>query len=71
MLRYAFGRMLCAMGLHTIWQGLRARPLVIGYGYGHRITVTSPKWYHRALSLYVGLVFLIGATLFLSRARLF
>jgi hypothetical protein len=32
MLRYAFGLMLFAMGVHSIWQALRAGPLAIGYG---------------------------------------
>jgi hypothetical protein len=70
MLRYAFALMLFAMGLHTVWQALRARPLVIGYGHGHLITISSPKWYHRMLWLCVGLAFLTGAVLFVSRARL-
>lgn len=65
MLRYAFGLVLLAMGLHTIWQALRASPLGIGYGHAHRITILSPKWYHRGLWLCVGLVFLMGAVLFL------
>jgi hypothetical protein len=71
MLRYALGLMLGAMGLHTIWQALRACPLVIGYGHGHRITIASPKWYHRALWVCVGLVFLLGAVLFVIGAHLF
>ena len=70
MLRYAFGLMLFAMGLHTIWQALKARPMVIGYGHGHRMTIASPKWYHRTLWLCVGLVFLMGAVLFVIRVRL-
>jgi hypothetical protein len=43
MLRYAFGLMLGAIGLHTIWKAAGDRPLVIGYGHGHRITIASPK----------------------------
>ena len=70
MLRAVFGLMLSAMGLHTIWQALKAGSLVIGYGHGHRITIASPKWYHRALWSCVGLVFLMGAVLFMSGVRL-
>jgi hypothetical protein len=71
MVHYAFGLMLFVMGLHTIWQALNARPLVIGYGHGHRITIARPKWYHRALWLCVGLVFWMGAAvLFVIRLRL-
>ena len=70
MLRDVFGLIFGAMGLHTIWQALMARPLVIGYGHGHRITIASPKWYHRALWSCVGLVFLMGAVLFMSGVRI-
>lgn len=66
MLRYGFGLLLLLMGLHTTWQALRASPLVIGYGHGHRITIDSPKWYHRGIWLGVGFVFLMGAFLFLT-----
>jgi hypothetical protein len=65
MLRYAFGLILLAMGLHTIWQALRASPLVIRYGHSHRITIANPTWHHRGLWFCVGLVFLMGAVLFL------
>jgi hypothetical protein len=64
MLRYIFGLLLLAMGLHTTWQALRAGPLVLGYGHGHSINIPKPKWYHRGLWLCVGLVFLIGAVVF-------
>ena len=71
MLRYVFGLMLGAMSLHTIWQALKARPLVIGYGHSHRITIASPKWYHRAFWSCVGLVSLMGAVLLMSGVQLF
>lgn len=67
MLRYAFGLILFAMGAHSIWQALRAGPLAIGYGHGHRRTIDQPKWYHRGLWLCVGLIFVMGGVLFLSR----
>jgi uncharacterized membrane protein YfcA len=66
MLRYIFGLLLLAMGLHTTWQALRAGPLVLRYGHGNRMNIPKPKWYHRGLWLCIGLVFLIGAVVFLS-----
>lgn len=61
MLRHALGLLLLAVSLHTIGQALRASPLVIGYGHGRRITIDSPRWYHRGLWFYLGLVFLAGS----------
>jgi hypothetical protein len=63
-LRYGFGFLLLVMGLHTVWQALRAGPLVIGYGHGHRLTIANPKLYQRALWLCVGLIFFAGGILF-------
>ena len=65
-MRYIFGFLLLAMGLHTIWLALRATPLVIGYGDGNKVNIPDPKWYQRALWLSVGVVFLLGAAIFLS-----
>ena len=74
-LRYAFGFVLIAMGIHTVHQSLKTGPLTIGYGHGHRLTIAKPSWYTRALWLCVGLVFLTGGFLFVvlpvySRAKL-
>jgi len=68
LLRYAFGLLLFAMGMHTIRQAARPGPLVIRYAHGHRITISSPKWYHRGLWACVGTVFLMGGLLFVGWA---
>jgi hypothetical protein len=64
MIRYAFVVLLAAMGLHTVWQAIMSRPLVIGFGHGRRINIDHSRWYHRVLWLCVGAVFLIGAAIF-------
>jgi len=65
LLRFAFAIILTVMGLHTVWQALTAKPLVIGYGHGHEITIANPRWYHRGLWLLVGLVFSGGGLVFM------